>query len=535
MSSRHEADRRVEAAFQRHKQGDLAFAQRVYRETLARFPDHAPSLHYLGLLAQQGNRPREAVELLQRSIAIEAGDPRAHNHLGQVWIGLGERDAAVACFERALAVDPHHADSVNNLANAIRQRDPQRAQALYRLALQIDPRSANAAYNLANHLQGDEAIALLDRAIELDPRHYRAHQNLAVLFEQRGRFDEAVLHYEAVRAINPRHAAALANLLSIRSYHPNADAVRDAEALVELASTTDEERIKLHNGLGKYYDRRRRYDQAFGHFVRSKEIVKRHAGFDVERTRRQFDRIIATFSSGWFDAAKGRGHATPKPVFIVGMPRSGTTLTEQILASHPAVFGAGELQAMPRVAKAASNDFEALAAQYLRELEMHAPHAAQRVTDKLPVNFVHLGWIATLFPNARIVHCRRDPLDIGLSCLIELFAMENDFTTDLESFGQFYGEYERLMAHWRQVLPITMHEQRYEDLVADPETHARALIAYCDLEWDAACLEFQRADRAVQTPSRWQVRQPIYATSVGRWKNYAPHLELLRKNLRSRD
>jgi tetratricopeptide (TPR) repeat protein len=547
--SRIEADRRVESVFARHKRGELELAYAAYREVLQQFPDHSRALHYLGLIAQQTGHPHEAVRLLQRSITVEPSDPRTHNHLGQVWVGLKDKDAALACFEEAVELDPRHADSLNNLANAVRVRDPQRAIELYRRALEINPASVDATYNLANLLDeerdADAALALYQRALAIDPNHVRAHRNLAILLEQRGQFDEAIGHYEKVLAIRPRHASALANLIAIRSYEPSEQMVRDAEALL-AADTAEEERIKLHSGLGKHYDRECRHGEAFEHFLSAKRLVgQRGAGFNARRIAEQFDRTMAMFSREWFAHARAGGSDSRQPIFIVGMPRSGTTLTEQILASHPHVSGAGELPDLPRILKGLrpgypanvagfdGNRLVALANEYLSGLRAQAPSQVLRVTDKLPSNFVHLGMIATLFPGAHVVHCRRDPMDTGLSCLIELFDMEGDYTTRLEDFGEYFLQYERLMAHWREVLPIRMHEQRYEDLVADPEAHARALVEYCGLEWDPACLDFQRLERTVRTPSRWQVRQPIYMRSVGRWRNYATQMEPLRQLLDS--
>lgn len=544
---RAEADARVEAAFVRHKQGDIAFAYEVYKAVIEAFPDHSRALHYLGLIAQQTGHPHDAVRLLQRSIEIEPDDVRAHNHLGQVWVRLKNKSAALACFERAVQIDPTHADSVNSLANAMLVRDPLRSIELYRRALELDPGSANAAYNLASALNEerdpDAAVVMYQLALQIDPRHVRAHRNLAVLLEQKGRFEEAAAHYQSVLRINPSHAGALANLIALRFYEPDVEIVRAAERLLAAAETGDEERIRLHSGLGKYYDREGRYGQAFEHFLTAKRIVgERGAGFDPRRIAEQVDRTIDAFSRSFFQRAQVHGNESSRPVFIVGMPRSGTTLTEQILASHRSVYGAGELQDLPRILKGLrpgypanidtldADRLAALADEYLRSLEAHAGDAT-RITDKLPVNFMHLGMIATLFPHARIVHCRRDPMDVGLSCLIELFDMDSDFTTRLEHFGQYFLQYDRLMAHWRATLPVPMFEQRYEDLVADPSTHARALVDYCGLEWDDACLKFQQLGREVRTPSRWQVRQPIYQRSVGRWRNYAEQMEPLRRLL----
>jgi hypothetical protein len=216
---------------------------------------------------------------------------------------------------------------------------------------------------------------------------------------------------------------------------------------------------------------------------------------------------------------------------------------EQILASHPGVFGAGKQQGMLDIVRALRPDYPQrvpdlsaaevsdFAKRYLMAIEELAPAEATRVTDKLPVNYIHLGLISSLFPHARVIHCRRNPLDTAISCFTELFRLRRDFTTDLEEIGRYYMQYDRLMAHWRNTLPLRMLEIRYEELIEKPEHGARALIAHCELPWDDACLDFQEARRSVATPSRWQVRQPISASSVGRWRNYERHLAPLRQLL----
>lgn len=549
--SRAQADQQLEAALQRHRKGDIEFAYQAYRQVLAQHPEHPTALHYLGLVAQQVGRSEDAARLLRRSSELNPQDPRVFNHLGQVVLAQGQAEEAIRYFERALAVDPHHADSLNNLANTLKARGALReAIDLYHRALRSAPASTMSLYNLGNALKEvgeyDEALRMFERALACDPDHLSSHLNLAVLLEQKGRFEEAIGHYESVLRLKPDHARALANLIAILA-EPDPQLVRSAQQRLEATDLESDDRIKLHHGVGKHYDRQQDFDQAFRHFAATNALLKRRkAPFDPQQVIDHFDRIIRTFSADYFARLDEARCPSQRPVFIVGMPRSGTTLTEQILASHPAVFGAGELQDILHIVKAMKQRYpEALASltkaemtehaqYYLAALDRRAAPEAIRVTDKLPVNFMHLGLIATLFPQARVIHCRRDPLDIGLSCFIERFELSHDFTTDLESFGHYFLQYERLMQHWRNVLPLSMHEQRYENLVADQETGSRALVDYCGLPWDEACMDFQNADRAVLTPSRWQVRQPIYNNSVGRWRNYSQHMQPLRQLLEER-
>src|SRR6266478_5628021 len=322
--------------------------------------------------------------------------------------------------------------------------------------------------------------------------------------------------------------------------------VRRAVRMLRTSDATEENRIKLHRGLGKHYERAGDYERAFGHFASAKEFLKRsRAPFDIGAVARTFDRLTQAFSREFFARDQACISDSQRPVFIVGLPRSGTTLVEQILASHPRLFGAGELQDIPKTVKLlrpeypeciAVMDLEALnqlANDYLGVLDRLAGPEPLRITDKMPLNSLHLGLIARLFPESRIVYCRRDPLDVAISCFVELFDLEHDYTTTLEDFGHYFIEHERLMAHWRAALPISIHEVQYEALLADPEGTSRALVAYCGLEWDPTCLQFHKTERTVQTPSRWQVRQPLYQSSIGRWRRYLPHMASLAQFLDS--
>jgi hypothetical protein len=253
---------------------------------------------------------------------------------------------------------------------------------------------------------------------------------------------------------------------------------------------------------------------------------------------------MGAFTPAFFAERRGVfGSPSDVPVFIVGMQRSGTTLTEQIAASHPQVYGAGELEHIRRIAgmikigrpestvrQLTSADSLALAGDYLRKVREIGGDAL-RIVDKMPHNFQYLGLIAILFPKARIIHCTRDPMDNCVSCFTQSFTGHHGYNTDLRQLGLYYREYRRLMDHWRRVLPIPMLEIDYEEMVADQETQSRRLIDFLGLDWDPACLNFHETDRSVQTASRWQVRQPIYKTSVKRWKDYEKHLGPLKKAL----
>jgi hypothetical protein len=299
------------------------------------------------------------------------------------------------------------------------------------------------------------------------------------------------------------------------------------------------ERAYLHFHLGHLYDRTGEYDRAFSHFRQGNNLVQ--SPYDSDEHHRLVSSLIRAYDPASLATHPRATLPTEQPIFIVGMPRSGTTLVEQILTSHPRVYGAGELDDLSQIAAALPRTLgsaepyprcldtltqaqvDALAQQHLAKLAALSGNAP-RVTDKMPLNFLNLGLIALLFPHARVIHCTRDPLDTCLSCYFCNFAGNLPYTYDLAHLGQFYKEYTRLMRHWKKVLPVRMREVSYEQLVADPEAQMRALVAFCGLDWDGNCLEFHNTERAVMTASDVQVRRPIYNSSVGLWRRYEKHL-----------
>lgn len=547
--SNQDLDQRVAEAFERHKANDYDFAHKVYRDVLAQNPNHPQALHYMGLMAQQMGHGDQAMKLIRRSIQLDNSDATAFDHMGRLYLRKEDYEAAAKHSKIAVDREPENVAFLNNYGNSLKYiGDVDGAVEQYRKVLEISPETAISTYNLANVLKirksYDEAIVWFRKTISVEPDHFRARFELAVSLEQKGDFDEAVVEYLEVIRLKPDHIHAMANLIAIKSYKPDEEIVSRAAAMFTDADLKEPEKVKLGYGLGKHYDRTGDFDRAFGYFQTAKDVKRgENTPFDIGQVRSFVDGIIEVYTEEYFAKMRPHGNDTDRPMFIVGMPRSGTTLTEQIIASHPQMFGAGEMKEIPKVMGSLKPDYPfnmagmgkdeigEIAEVVLSAMKEVAPDDALRVTDKLPVNFMNLGLIATLFPNARIVHCLREPMDVGISCFIELFNMEQDYSTDLEDFGLYYLEYIRLMDHWRKVLPLPLHEQYYEELIDDQETGIRALVAHSGLNWDEACMNFQDTDRAVMTPSRWQVRQPIYKSSSGRWKNYEKHMEPLRRLL----
>ena len=308
------------------------------------------------------------------------------------------------------------------------------------------------------------------------------------------------------------------------------------EALIERGGLPARAESEVRFALGKVYDDCGDYEAAARHYAEANALRARETRFDAAARAAEVERIIAGCPAGRLASLGFLGHPSELPVFIVGMPRSGTSLVEQIIASHSRASGAGEMPHLPRLALELARrlgcpypDYlpaltPALVAEtaeaYLAALRARGTADSARITDKLPGNFNYLGLAAVLFPNARVVHCERDPLDVGLSIYSRPFAFGHAFAYRLVDIATEYGAYRRLMAHWRAACPLPIHDLRYEDVVAAPEAAVRGLIAHCGLEWEAQCLDFHRSAHRVRTASHWQVRQPLYATSVERWRHF---------------
>jgi len=532
----------VENALEAHKQGKLKQAHDVYHSVLKTNPNHAQALHYLGLMAQQSGHSKDAIRLIEKSINILPNDIRAYNHLAQVYLSLGKVTKAKLLLEQGLELDPYHVDTLNNFANILMDKnDIHGAIKVYQQVIKLDSNASHSVFNLAQALkevrQYKEALQWYLNTIAIEAKHLNAYHGAGITSEELGQFECAIKYYQLSLVNNPSHVRSMANLLSIKSFSPNEPLVNQALKILETGKLSPEDTAKLHNGLGKYFDSKALYDNAFLHFEKSSQAQKATSGsYNANFVRRFCDKIIQAYDKSYFTKLKSLKLSSASPIFIVGMPRSGTTLAEQILASHPDVFGAGELTLIPKLSKKylgenhnelqklTENTLQQAASSYITSVQQ-AEHSNEKYfTDKLPMNFMYLGFIASVFPNAKIIYCRRQPLDIGLSCFIEMFNLENDFSTDLNCFSQYFIEHHRIMQHWMKVLPIEIFDLKYEDLIEDQERQTSDLLNYVGLEWQNDCLNYYKTKRVVNTPSRWQVRQPIYQTSKQRWKNYQEHL-----------
>ncbi len=410
----------------------------------------------------------------------------------------------------------------------------------YEAAARLDPDSESIQVDLATALLENDrvgdAVARLEWILERAPSNADAHCQLGIAHQRSGRFEAAAAELRAAISHDPEHAGALGALAHDKN-QIDSDLCARIEGMLKKEGLVPESRATLHFALGSILDVKGRYEEAFGHFRAGNDIRRESVDFDVDRFRLSAETIIDLFDRLFFERMSGLGDDSDRPVFVVGMPRSGTTLVEQIIASHPDAGSAGELGTIRQIARdlgrttpypdciagLTAGVAAKQARRYLDVLTAVAP-AAKRIVDKMPNNFVHLGLIAVLFPNARVVHCRRDPLDTGLSCYFHNFGVGVRYSYDLGKIGAYFRVYRRLMAHWRDALPMPVLDVQYESLVADPENESRRLIDFLGLEWDPACLSFYTGNRPVKTASLWQIRQPVYKTSIGRWRHYQSFL-----------
>jgi tetratricopeptide (TPR) repeat protein len=557
--------------------GQPAEAAASFRRALELRPGFAEAHGNLGNALVDLGRLEEAVYHYRRMLALRPDLAEAHNNLGNALLSLKRFEEAVASYRHALALRPNAAGAHANLGNALHALGrAQEALIHCRRALELEPDSAEAELLKGNALfdlgSFDEAAASYTRALKLEPDYTEAHiaagkvlrqigriaeaeqscrkalelaagssEALALLGEiqaDRGRFDDAERLFRGAIAIAPDQPEAWAGLARYRKMQPDTAWLAAAQRLLGKSLAVGQE-INLRYALGKYFDDVQDFDNAFSSYRLANELKKRSVPkYDGARLARRVDQIIALYDAEWLRSARPQGNESRRPVFIVGMPRSGTTLTEQILASHPQAFGCGELRfwhsacveyesaAMPGAQRGGA--IAAAAEKFLNLLAGFSADAA-RVIDKMPANFMNLGLIHAAFPHARILHMRRNALDTGLSIYFQIFSNTHLYANDLEDIAHYFTQYSRLMAHWRSTLAAgTILDVPYDKLVADPEPWIRQIVQFVGLPWDPRCLDFHETERTVITASNWQVRQRISTGAAGRWRNYERYLGPLR-------
>jgi len=567
-------------AMARLRAGDPAAAERLCRQALQSHPDDA-NLHVLlgAALLQQGH-PQAAEASLTRAIELAPTFPRAYEARAEALLAQGRWADSLSDLQRADGLAPGQPAILLKLSHALRQlrRWAEAEAALERLVqrvpgsfrgwmdlgltqqqrdrlveaersfnraaalepLQAEPQVARGVV-LALAGRHEEAVAAFRRALELDSVNADALAGLGHVLKTLGDADGAIAAYRACIAAHPDDGEAWWALADFKTFRFDDRDVATMRARLVSDELTPASHVGLLFALGTELDRRREFDAAFECFRRGNALRRGQERYDPERNRRLHDELREVFTRDLLAARAGHGHPDPAPIFIVGMPRSGSTLVEQILASHGQVDGTYELPELGQVARSTAIgredglrypatlrhlDVAAWAGLGQRYLDLTRVHrgSATRFTDKMPNNYVHVGLLALILPNARIVNVRRHPLDTCLSCYMQLFAHGQSFSYDLRDLGEHYLQYRQLMDHWHSVLPGHVLDLQYEDLVADFEGQLRRLLDYCGLPWDDRCLAFHETRRVVRSASSEQVRRPLYGGASNRWQDYRQHL-----------
>ena len=529
-----------------HKDGQIAAAEAAYRRVLALAPEQKVALHLLGSLLLDHGRPDAAVPLLQRAQDHDPGNLETRNNLGVALQAIGRSDEAIGQYMAVLAAEPLNALAQNNLSSAYRGLGRYEEALLWaNRAVVLKPDYAEAHNNAgcALHALGRDqaALAALRRAVALRPEDAKAQSNIGVVLRELGQLEPAAAQFDLALDLAPGiagHYRLRVEAAALPADHRHWSGLQALEADCEHLALGD--RIELAFACAKAYADLGDYPRSFDHLIEGNRLKRGQVVYDEAESIDRLVRIGRTFTPDLPAQQAPVEPAGPVPIFIVGMPRSGSTLVEQVLASHPTLKGLGESDLFAQAIAATTDldlvrnpdgaadltpaQLQALGRHYQAALAKAAPGAGG-VVNKLLENFQHLGLIRMALPQARVIHTMRDPVDTCLSCFAQLFIDAQPYTFDLGELGRYYLAYEALMAHWRRVLPAgTMLDLRYEDMVADPEREARRLVAHCDLPWDPACLGFCQTARPVRTASASQVRRPIYQSSVGRWRRYGPRL-----------
>ena len=574
-------------ALAQHQAGDLESAKSLYRQVLALEPRNADAHHLLGCVYRSEGKIAEAIDSIGAALSITPGIASFYNNLGTCYSKKVEIVAAELCFRKALALDPGYADAWANLGllltNALRFPEArtvlEQASAaaprhegilcnlgqvyhelamtrqslqMYERAVAMFPGSGNAWLGIARCLnkldRNDEALLAVERLLTLEQKHRaEALQMKGKILEVLGKMDQACLAFDEAIAGAPDEVGLMHSRAGIKKISKDdpffAHLMKFEKRIDEFRGAI---RGQLHFALGKAYQDIGDMAAAASNFAQGASQKLLASDYNESEDIALFRAMNECVDKPYLSSLKNLGHATDRPIFVLGMPRSGTTLVEQILASHPDVSAAGE---MPFISESLEGlefprgwklghptaqklppdiTLEQRAEFYLSKVEAFASVSERRhFTDKLPENYYNLGIISEMFPNARIIHCRRDPVDTCISCYNTLFAVKHYWSYDLGALGRTYRRYWDLMQHWRDVVPGRFLELRYEQVVENVEQEARKLLEWCGLPWDDRVLRFYETNRSVMTASLAQVRQPIYSSSVGKWKKWEPYIQPL--------
>ncbi len=523
------------------------------RALMSRNPKKERNIPYLeelqlALSHQAAGHLGQAEEILQRVLAHKSNHAMALKLLGRLYCDSGRVEQGIQCLERCVQCEPGELSNYIELGHVLRVT----GRRLKGIGLKSNDPQAHYELGCLYHDQTklELASAELNLALKLNPDHIAARQRLGEVHQALGQSSEAEACFRRVITKSPHDPEAHRGLAYLKRFTEYSPDIQSMEASYEKSSEQGMDRVVLAFSLGKVFEDLERYDEAFAHYEEANRLHRSLYQFSIDQEAAYFETYRKAFTSDWLTDTTKHAIEDATPIFVIGMPRSGTSLVEQILASHSSVFGAGEVYHSSvfdnQVAQTTGRPFpqsissvpaEVLtqsAKIYVENLCADADQSA-RITDKLPHNFLRVGLLTAVMPQARIIHCVRDPMDTCLSIFTHFFSSAHGYASDLTELGQYYSLYERLMQDWEARFPGCMYRISYEDLVANHEREIKQLLEYCGLPFESGCLRFHETMRAVNTPSAVQVRQPLYQSAVSRWKRYETHLQPLRAALTGGD
>jgi len=499
-------------ADQAQREGRLEDAEKVLRELLARDPDNSDALRMLGMVALDANRFKAARRMLERAVELAPGSVLGWNDLANFHLKQDRYDEALKSVQRAVDLDPKMVHSYVMRGNILTKAQ-----------------------------RHEESLVAYRKALEISPLNAGALSGMAHVLKTIGRQEESVEAYRKCIRAHPHFGEAYWSLANLKTFEFDDEEVQVMENMIGRKKLADESKVNFFLSLGKHYENEKDYERAFENYRQGNNLRREHEIYDPVQTQVIHDRLIKVFNHEFFEARTGSGDPDPAPILVVGLPRSGSTLIEQILASHSMVEGTMELPDLsrtigelnkygkgkveyPEAALSLSlEDTQTLGKAYL-DSTMRYRSDKPYFIDKMPNNFSSIGFLHLILPNAKVINAQRHPLDSCLGCYKQLFFKGQSWTYDQYEIGQYYLQYQRVMEHWRKVLPAKVLDVQYEQMVVDQEAQTRRILEHCGLPWEDQCLRFYETERAVNTASSEQVRQPIYTKSVNFWRNYESKL-----------
>lgn len=525
-------------------QGKLLDAEAIYQQVIQQHPDAHYAYHGLGLVALDAGNETRAIDFINRAIAYNDKIAFYHSNLGEICRRSGRLEAAVAAGERATQLAPKEPASFYNLGLAYTDyKQFDEAIRCYRKTVKLQPTHGLAYNNLGAMLErkGDlaEAEKCYAKAVSINAEHVEAQNNLGVIYNEQGHINKAKACFEAALRANPYFVDAHYNLSSIKTYvlgDPHLQLLDNMAANAQ--QFTIEARIKLYFALGKALEDIGQHNQSFMAYAQGNHLQRSLIEYSPDKEIIIINELRSTFNNEFYEKHKNDGCDDPTPIFIVGMPRSGSTLLEQILASHPEVYGAGEQKILGTVisqslgeytlehfAYMSAEELSAIGETYIKQLRALSSRNSRYITDKMPANFFYIGIIKAILPNAKIIHTMRNPSDSCFSCFGKFFKDSMNFAYTLKELGDYYARYMDLMNYWHEVIPSqNLLDVSYEKLVTNFESEAKRILNFIGLPWDERCLSFHENTRRAKTASIAQIQKPLYQSSVNRSLNFSPYL-----------